>query len=212
MRKSDKQIDEFRRSDCNGENLESTTNSASKYNIRNKSAKFVVNAIIYVNGKESDESSDDESLPPEHKYNPATDEERFDKLVFNDNNQRNLPFRSFIVNKNRAQNGGNCEKFSNPVGFLERREVANLSNNALTITEKFVDKLYESGLEENNNENIQDVVSVSILLNRPLSLSSRKNGLLEKKGNYKSTSENAASYGRINNGIAGGYFLGVSVV
>ena len=134
-----------------------------------QSAKFVVNPIIKVDGNESDESSSEE-------YD-SSDEKDFDDIG---EKVRSFPYRTFTINKT----GEELLK----LGSLNNKVVSNLSTNALAVAHEFLHRLHSSGLENKYgiSEKIEDVVSVSMLLNRPWSISTRKNNLLKKKSDKTS--------------------------
>lgn len=145
--------------------------------ITNNTPKFVINPIIYVDGIESDDSSDED-------YN-SLDEKLFTSL--DTQNKNELPFRTFKITESRAKKTVGEDKFSKPVGFLgekkENIEVVNFNTQISknSIAQTFLDKLKEEGIEEESDIKIEDISSVSILLNRPLSISTRKNNLLIKE-------------------------------
>jgi hypothetical protein len=140
--------------------------------------KFVVNPIIYVDGEESDESSD-------LSYD-SSDEEIFDALA-EPISKNNLPFKAFKVTKSKAKKTQGEEKFSKPVGFLSEKpndlkvNYIKTEEPTSTIAQGFLDNLHKTGIMAGSQEKIEEVVSVSMLLNRPLSISTRKNHLLTKE-------------------------------
>ena len=117
--------------------------------------------ILVEEGEESDESSSDESYD-------SSDERQFVKL----DNLRSLPYRTF--------------KFGTSVGSVKQEDILSTDGNSSSettsvVVQPFLDKLSENGFENEWDESIKDTVSVSIALNRPLSLSTRKNNLLHKE-------------------------------
>ena len=159
--------------------------------------KFIVNPIIYVDGQESGESSDEE-------YNPS-DEKRFDQLDCS--NKETLLYRTYTKTKKWTKKIKKKQKvskeeysFSKPVGFVK---VGSEKNKVLVKLEsfnskedkksegavqKFLKLLSDTGVEKDSEDKIEDTVSASMLLNRPLSLSSRKNNILTKELEYKAES------------------------
>lgn len=136
--------------------------------------KFIANTIIYGEGEESDESSDE-------SYDSS--DKRFDELDTQD--PHSFPYRTFRITKSKAKKTKGEYKFSKPVGFVEEGEVAptdtDYSARKSVVVQPFLDNLYKTGFEDESKEFIEDTVSASIALNRPLSLSSRKNNLLHKE-------------------------------
>jgi hypothetical protein len=66
-------------------------------------------------------------------------------------------------------------------GFVNSEDVLQRTPNNLvisTVVQPLFDKLHKQGFEQNSTDSITDTVSVNLLLNKPLSLSSRKNNLL----------------------------------
>ena len=140
--------------------------SQSSESVSYQSAKFVVNPIIKVDWTESDNSSSE-------SYN-SSDESSFN--AFKENAQ-SIPYRTFKI---RVRKKKKCRKYI--VGKVNDKKIV-LSDKALAVAQSFLNKLHSFGLENNEDslEKIEDVVSVSMLLNRPLSISTRKNHLLEKE-------------------------------
>ncbi len=133
--------------------------------------KFIANTIIYGEGEESDESSDE-------SYDSS--DERFDELDTRD--LHSFPYRTFRITKSKAKKTKGEYKFSKPVGYVEEEEFPTTDKDYSTrksvVVQPFLDNLYKTGFEDGSKESIEDAVSVSVALNRPLSLSSRKNNLL----------------------------------
>lgn len=144
--------------------------------------KFVANSIIYVDGQESDESSDEE-------YD-SSDEAIFDDLDIGD--KSTLPYRTYTIKTSKAKKMVGQEIYSTPIGFVEPTEVETYegapNNRESTIVKPFLDNLYQNGFEQNSTGLINDTVSASLLLNRPLSLSTRKNNLLTNELQAKTES------------------------
>ncbi|CAF0848599.1 unnamed protein product [Brachionus calyciflorus] len=121
----------------------------------NQNCSFIVNTIISANlDKESESESSDDDL----------DSESFD-FDFEAKNVEQYPFRAddsgdiiIPLNLNISQN-----------------------QNESKIILPFLNKLESTGLEIDSRENISDLISCFIFLNRPLSLSSRKNNILIKE-------------------------------
>lgn len=166
-------MEEF--SNLNLSDSEASDGSNSSHEKKYQPPKFVVNPIIYVDGDESSTSSDEE-------YS-SSDEKIFNNL----SKVGDYPFRTFKI----SDKTGDIIKHSN-LGFLENsvgKVVENLSNNAIEVSKEFTDKLQSSGFETDDPlPNRSHFYSVSILLNRPLSISTRKNNLLKRKMNFEPSS------------------------
>ncbi len=149
-------------------------------NEERKEAKFIVNPIMYVDGDESDESSDEE-------YD-SSEELQFAELDTGD--KLTLPYHPFRITKSKA---GKI-KITTPVGFIKGQELLEVAPNIVeelgksTVVQPFLDNLYNTGLESEDDGHIEQLVSASICLNRPISLSTRKNNLLTKELNAQSES------------------------
>ena len=144
--------------------------------------KFVANSIMYVGGQESEESSDEE-------YD-SSDEAIFDDLDIKD--KSTLPYRTYTIKTSKAKDNAGQEVYSTPIGFVKPTEVATYEGDTngweSIIVQPFLDNLYGNGFESNSTGLINDTVSASLLLNRPLSLSTRKNNLLTKELQAKTDS------------------------
>lgn len=133
---------------------------------------FVLNPIIYVDGEESDESSVEE-------YDDS------DKIVFDELGDEisDYPYRTFTIKKSKAKKiEGELVK-SKPIGYVEQGSIEDIlqeEGDSATV-KPFLDKLYEGGLEDQEESKIEDISAVSMALNRPLSLSTRKNNILKKE-------------------------------
>ncbi len=139
--------------------------------------KFVVNPIIYADGEESDVSSDEE-------YD-SSEELQFDELDTGD--KLILPYHPFRIIESKANAAIGEKRISTPVGFTKGQKLLQVNPNIVeelgksTVVQPFLDNLYNTGLESEDDRDIEQLVSASICLNRPLSLSTRKNNLLTKE-------------------------------
>lgn len=144
--------------------------------------KFVVNSIIYADGEESEESSDEE-------YD-SDDKDLF--YVLDISNRSTIPYRPYTIKVSKAKKTSGKEVLSKPVGFVDDTDVKIYegvpNKRESTIIEPFLEELYKSGFESGSNGSIEHTVSASLLLNRPLSLSTRKNNLLTKELQTKTES------------------------
>ncbi len=147
-----------------------------------KKPKFVVNSIVYADGEESEESSDEEY-------------DSFDRGLFDELNIRDrstLPYRPYTIKISRAKKKLGEEVYSTPVGFVVGADVEAYdgvpAERYSTTVKPFLKELYKSGFESGSTSLIEDTVSASLLLNRPLSLSTRKNNLLTKELQAKTES------------------------
>lgn len=144
--------------------------------------KFIVNSIVYVDGYESEDSSDEE-------YD-TSDEAIFEDLDIED--KSTLPFRTYTTRVSQSKKKAGQEIDSTPVGFVKPTEVKTYEGTFNTqksiIVQPFLENLYKNGFEPNSTSLIEDTISASLLLNRPLSLSTRKNNLLIKELNAKTES------------------------
>ncbi|CAF0994568.1 unnamed protein product [Brachionus calyciflorus] len=128
----------------------------------NQNCFFVTNTIMYANvDDESESDSSDESLD--------SDLENFD---FDFENVEQHPFRA--------------EKSGSDVIDPSKLYYFSQTQNESKMILPFLNKLESTGLENNSNEKISDLISSVIFLNRPLSLSSRKNKILIKEFTRKS--------------------------
>ncbi|MDF2966084.1 MAG: hypothetical protein K0Q51_1472 [Rickettsiaceae bacterium] len=142
--------------------------------ITHSNIKFVASTIIYADGQESDESSDEE-------YNDS-DQQLFD---FELEDPKKFPYKPYTVKINK-------EPIT--VGYVKEPLNLILPNETIlphqsTVVQPLLDNLTKTGLERTTNEHIEDLVSISIALNRPLSLSTRKNNVLKKEVNAQVTSK-----------------------
>ena len=166
-------------------NIDELTDSFQKLQTSTK-PKFVANSIMYVDGQESEESSDEE-------YN-TSDEAIFDNLDIK--NKSTLPYKTYTIKTSKAKKkvGKEVGKEvdSTPIGFVKLADVktyeGDTNDRESTIVKPFLDNLYKNGFESNSTGLINDTVSASLLLNRPLSLSTRKNNLLTKELEAKTDS------------------------
>lgn len=132
------------------------------------SPKFIVNTIMYVDGTESESSSDKEYTD--------SDKKMFAKLG-DLTHKNNLPYRSSKVTKNGTKSIGFVKNQQVSIDVEDLEKDPPLSK----YTQPFLDKLYSEGVEKNAQVKVSEIVSASILLNRPFSVSTRKNNLLKKE-------------------------------
>ncbi len=162
-------------------NIDKLTDSFQKLQTSTK-PQFVANSIIYVDGQESEASSDEE-------YD-SSDEDIFEDLDIED--KSTLPYRTYTIKTSKAKKTKGEDTYSTPIGFVEPKEVKTYegapNDRESTIVKPFLDNLYQNGFEQNSTVLINDTVSASLLLNRPLSLSTRKNNLLTKELQAKTES------------------------
>lgn len=93
-------------------NIDELTDSFQKFQTSTK-PKFVANSIMYVDGQESEESSDEE-------YD-SSDEAIFDDLDIND--KSTLPYKTYTIKTSKAKKTRGEETYSTPIGFIEPKEV-----------------------------------------------------------------------------------------
>lgn len=121
-------------------------------------AKFVINPIAYASGIESPTSSDDSDV--EH---------------FTFDSDEPFPY-STTSHKNPKKPNGFVPK--KPKILAPKNDDSGVKSQ---ILQPLLDKLQATGLEPPSRQAIEDIASMSMCLNRPLSLSTRKNNLLKKE-------------------------------
>ena len=167
--------------------LEELIKDTGNFNIKDNSQKpgFIINTIMYVSGEESETSSDEE-------YN-----ERWGKYLekFDENDKYKFPYSTFRIETTKTKKGKDKDKIIKFNGFVSEKVklLSNSEKNTIQVKKTsvgdFLEILHTSGLKGIDRENIKDTLAASICLNRPLSLSTRKNNLLKKE--FKASSETA---------------------
>lgn len=205
-----KRIEEKKLETPEAPSLEELIKNTGNLNIEDNFQRpgFIINPIMYVSGNESDDSSDE-------GYDKGWGIEKFDPNNFDENDKYKFPYRTFKIEKAKAKKGkdkiikfnGFVNKDSNKANLSKELKTEGLLKQLkskdllLSCAEKntiqaeetsvgdFLKKLYDEGLEGKDKENIKDTLAASICLNRPLSLSTRKNNLLKKE--FKASPKNA---------------------
>lgn len=141
--------------------------------------KFVINTIAYVPDRADtmDGDSSDEEYEGDKDFLGYTRETSKFTSGF--------PFRTYKIETKKVK-GRDETKYSQEVGSLIKEEIKLQKKESYPVSnvvKPFLDKLLEGGFEEHESDKLDYLVSVSIGLNRPKSLSSRKNKPLEDELN-----------------------------
>lgn len=146
------------------------------------SPKFVINTIAYVPDKDDTMAGDssDEECDHRFSYQNQTDGKRYYYLP------QQLNHLSFFKTHTTQIKKGKSSK-SDELGSFKGRELNIQQNDTLpsTVVQPFLDKLEFQGFEKADQHKLDSTVSVSIGLNRPNSLSTRKNNVLKNELNSK---------------------------